>query len=53
MFLRSKKQRQGIMVLEFIFSFEHLNLASLTLQEKQEAIEKTSLTYTEAVELFH
>ena len=52
MFLRPKKQRQGIMVLEFIFLFERLNLTALTPEKNQEVMDKTGLTYKEAVEVF-
>ncbi len=51
-FLRSKGQRQGIMVLEFILPFVRLHLASLTLEKRQKVMEKTSLTNKEVVEMF-
>lgn len=51
-FLRPKRRGQGIIVLEFIFPFECLNLASLTPEKRQEVMEKTGLVHTEAVKVF-
>ncbi len=52
MFLRPKRQRQGIMVLEFILPFGRLNLTSLTPEKRQEVMKKTGLTHIEAVKVF-
>ena len=51
-FLRPKRQRQGIMVLEFIVPFGRLNLTSLTSEKRQEIMKKTGLTHIEAVKVF-
>ena len=51
-FLGSKGWRQGIMVSKFLLPFGCLNLFSLFEKKQQEVIEKTGLTFKEAVELF-
>lgn len=40
------------MVSEFFLPFECLNLSSLSSEKRQEVLEKTDLTHTEAVEIF-
>ena len=51
-FLRPKGRGQGIMVSEFILPYERLNLAFLTPEKREEVIQQTGLTFTEAVEIF-
>ena len=50
-FLRPKGRGQGIMVSDFLLPFGRLNLSSLS-QEKKDKIILTTLTSTEAVEIF-
>lgn len=38
-FLYSKGQIQGIMIFEFILLYERLNLASFTLQKREEVVQ--------------
>ena len=51
-FLRLKRRGQGIMVSEFFLPFGRLNLSSLSLEKRQEVIEKADLTHTKAVKIF-
>ena len=51
-FLRPKRRGQSIMVSEFLLPFGRLNLSSLSSEKRQEVLEKTGLTHTEAVEIF-
>ncbi len=40
------------MVSKFILSYERLNLASLTLEKREEVIQQTGLTNTKIVKFF-
>ena len=51
-FLRPEGRGQGIMVSEFILPFGRLNLALLTLEKRQEVLDKIGLSHTEAVEVY-
>lgn len=50
-FLWPKRKSQGIMVSDFLFPFDQLNLSSLS-EKKKKLIEKTELTITKTVKLF-
>ena len=51
-FLQPKSCGQGIMTLEFLLPFGRLNLASLSLEKKDEVVEKCGLVSIKAVEIF-
>lgn len=51
-FLRPKGRGQGIMVSEFLLPFGRLNLFSFSEERQKKVMEKTGLTFKEAVELF-
>ena len=51
-FLYSKDRGQGIIVSEFLLPFGRLNIFSLSKEKYQEVMEKTGLTFWEAVKLF-
>lgn len=50
--MRPKGRGQGIMVSEFLSPFGRLNLSSLSLEKRQEVIEKAGLTHKKTVEIF-
>ena len=51
-FLRPKKQDRCIMALEFLFSFDRLDLESLSSKKQAEVVKKTRLNMTKTVEVF-
>lgn len=50
--MRPKGRGQGIMVSEFILPFGRLSLALLAPEKREEVLNRTRLTHTEAVENF-
>lgn len=50
--MEPRRRRQGIMVLEFLLPFRHLNLFFLSSEKRQEVLEKTGFIHIETVEIF-